>query len=165
MSETSNASRKRSNTTADLDELNPGVQDMLNAPLGEEDEFGNGNQESGEETEDEDREVYTQDIASGEEDRGGSDRDAVGRKQNFRKFSLPSHEIILLEALDAVRPFGAQHGQTQAAWLRVVHHEAKMKRVTGAQLEVSKRLELMQMIYEYEQECIARAKEIREFKR
>ncbi|KAG0351304.1 hypothetical protein BC939DRAFT_453928 [Gamsiella multidivaricata] len=54
-------------------------------------------------------------VASSETSRGP-------RKRNFRKFQDPAYEIVLLRAIDATKPFGAQHGKTKEAWQGVIKY-------------------------------------------
>ncbi|KAK3843746.1 MAG: hypothetical protein J3R72DRAFT_439841 [Linnemannia gamsii] len=44
------------------------------------------------------------------------------RATTFSDFKDPAHELLLLKALDKVRPFGVQHGQTRASWWRVFRY-------------------------------------------
>ncbi|KAF9536398.1 hypothetical protein EC957_011099 [Mortierella hygrophila] len=110
----------------------------------------------------------------------------------FTGFKDLKLELILLQALDAVRPFGAQHGRKLDAWRSIVQHlkdhdvieqeagrpavfglvnarvcQAKwntlsdeyaehlreMRRTTGANPTLTKRLQLMGAIYDYELSC------------
>lgn len=110
----------------------------------------------------------------------------------FNGFKDPKLELILLHALDAVRPFGAQHGRKLDAWKSVVQnlkdhdaieqdagrlavfslvnarvcqakwntlsdeyaeHLREMRRTTGANPTLTKRLQLMGAIYEHELSC------------
>jgi hypothetical protein len=49
-------------------------------------------------------------------------RSSQPRATIFTGFKDPAHELLLLKALDTVRPFGVQHGQTGTAWSRVVQY-------------------------------------------
>ncbi|KAK3830062.1 MAG: hypothetical protein JOS17DRAFT_830500 [Linnemannia elongata] len=110
----------------------------------------------------------------------------------FTGFKDPKLELILLQALNAVRPFGAQYRRKLDAWRSIVQHpkdhdpieqEAgrpavfslvnareyhakwntlsdeyaeqlhEMRRTTGANPTLTKRLKLMGAIYDYEQSC------------
>ncbi|KAF8948064.1 hypothetical protein BGZ47_006609 [Haplosporangium gracile] len=152
---------------------------------------------TGGETEEEvgDDETDTDDLAGGslispeEADVGLPSQRA---RTAFVGFKDPKLELVLLHALDAVRPFGAQHGRKLDAWKSVVQnlkdhdaieqeagrpavfslvntrvcqakwntlsdeyaeHLREMRRTTGANPTLTKRLQLMGAIYDYELSC------------
>ncbi|KAG0011053.1 hypothetical protein BGZ82_003179, partial [Podila clonocystis] len=115
----------------DIDELMPDVAELIvNSYFDQDDANGRDSYSNGLNANE------TNDNETGYENTGESDGDSaenigeldVGAIQctrqpcanAFNGFKDPAHEIVLLKALDVVRPFGAQHGQTASAWLRVV---------------------------------------------
>ncbi|KAG0069156.1 hypothetical protein BGZ93_002909 [Podila epicladia] len=117
----------------DIDELTPDVADLIaNSYFDYDDADGrdsysnglNANETNDNETDDENTGESDGDSAENVEelDVGTIQRTRQPRANAFNGFKDPAHEIVLLKALDVVRPFGAQHGQTATAWLRVVRY-------------------------------------------
>ncbi|KAG0010695.1 hypothetical protein BGZ81_002606 [Podila clonocystis] len=123
----------RSNPQQSIDELNPEVEALITGFYQDHDDA----QERDSTSDDDSNETEDNDTEDDERASVGNRREAlredersentVRHKQQprintFNGFKDAAHELLLLKALDVVRPFGVQHGQTGAAWLRVVRY-------------------------------------------
>ncbi|KAG0016504.1 hypothetical protein BGZ82_001035, partial [Podila clonocystis] len=87
---------------------------------------------------DNDQEGSVADVSGGEDDAAEAPTIQVGsRKTQFRKFLLPECELILLRALNDVRPFSNKRGAATKLWEQVelyLHkHDAAQKRRNNAE--------------------------------
>ncbi|KFH68874.1 hypothetical protein MVEG_05678 [Podila verticillata NRRL 6337] len=120
---------------------------------------------------DNEQEGSVADISGGEDDTAETPTTQVGtHKTQFRKFLLPECELILLRALNDVRPFSNKRGAATKLWEQVelyLHkHDAARKRRNNAEphftdvtvrackskwnVIISERNTLIQEIFEYE---------------
>ncbi|KAG9070780.1 hypothetical protein KI688_008320 [Linnemannia hyalina] len=117
----------RSNRARDIDQLHPAVEELIAQADTNIEDTDERDSDSNNDDETKDEEVED-DVGNRRETarEGTSDgtvrRTPQPRATTFNGFKDPAHELLLLKALDAVRPFGIQHGQTRAAWSRVVQY-------------------------------------------
>ncbi|KAG9065259.1 hypothetical protein KI688_002582 [Linnemannia hyalina] len=105
----------RSNHARDIDQLHPAVEELIaqadtnNEDTDERDSDSNNDDQTKDEEVEDDVGNRRETAREGTSD-GTVRRTPQPRATTFNGFKDPAHEFLLLKALDAVRPFGIQHG-------------------------------------------------------
>ncbi|KAK3811562.1 MAG: hypothetical protein J3R72DRAFT_480791 [Linnemannia gamsii] len=120
----------RSNRAHDIDQLQPDVEELIVHAYNNSNDIDERDSDSNDDNDDEteDEEEAEGNVGNRREPVGEETGDEMVRHTpqlratTFNGFKDPAHELLLLKALDTVRPFGIQHGKTGAAWSRVVQY-------------------------------------------